>query len=145
MICLKNISFTSIFLFRYPELMAPSILALINLLGLVNDTTIALCKSSPIERIQAPLVMPGLLENVGRFLINSCGEATFLLRRIELVDAIPVCENLWMNMMNRMKENSDATLTELLVQNLTILANAVSKAIKSLRYFINTERWYLQR
>ncbi|XP_037032143.1 telomere-associated protein RIF1 isoform X2 [Bradysia coprophila] len=109
----------------YPELTTRSISALVNLLGPVfNDATSSLCKSLPIERIREPLVMPGLLENVGRFLINSCGEATFLLKEIELVDALPVCENLWSNMMNRMKDNTDPTLSELILQNLTILMNA---------------------
>lgn len=102
-----------------------SITALVNLLGPVDEVTNCLCKSSPIGRIQAPLVMPGLLENVGKFLVNSCGEATFLLKDIELVDAMPISDNLWSNMMYRMKGNNDPTLTELLVQNLTILANAV--------------------
>ncbi|KAG4072659.1 hypothetical protein HA402_004748 [Bradysia odoriphaga] len=105
----------------YPELTTRSTSALVNLLGPVFDATSSLCKSAPIERIRAPLVLPKLLEKVGRFLINACGEATFLLKEIELVDAIPICENLWSNMMNRMKDNTDPTLSELILQNLTIL------------------------
>lgn len=122
--------------FSYPELRIPSITALINLLGPVQDATNELNKSFRIDRIDEPSRLPALLENAGQFLINSCGEATFLLRNIELEDAVVMCNNLWTNMMNRMKGNSDPTLTELLVQNLTILANEVScwlvKEIKTL-------------
>lgn len=100
--------------------------ALINILGPVSDVTRSFCKIPSIERIQTPLLLPNLLENVGQFLINSCGEATMLLKDVKLVDAIPVCDNLWNNMMNRMVGNKDPTLAELIVQNLTILINAVS-------------------
>lgn len=112
--------------FRYPELTTLSVPALINVLGPVDDETNSFCNVTSIERIRAPLLLPNLLEKVGRFLINSCGEATMLLKNIELVDAVPVCKNLWINLMNRMVENKDPALTELIVQNLTILINAVS-------------------
>lgn len=96
------------------------------MLGPVSDVTGSFCKSMPIERIPEHSIFPSLLENVGQYLVNSCGEATFLLKDIELVDAIPVCENLWTNLMNRMQENKDPALTELLLQDLAILMNAVS-------------------
>lgn len=113
-------------MFSYPELIRPSICALTNFLGPINDTTKSLCESTPIEQIHTSLVLPKLLENVGNFLINSCGEATWLVKDIELIDAIQVCDNLWSNMMNRMAQNENCTLTELIVQNLTILTDAVS-------------------
>lgn len=125
-------------------MVALSVSALINLLGPVSEVTSSLCKANPIERIQAPLVLPNLLENVGRILIKCCGEATFLLKDIELIDAIQVCDNLWTNMMDRMKENEDSKLTELLIHNLSILTNAVSPIYCNVSYYSQTQSLLLK-
>ncbi|KAJ6648597.1 Telomere-associated protein RIF1 [Pseudolycoriella hygida] len=106
----------------FPILTTLSVSALVNLLGPVKDTTKSICKI-PVEPIRAPYALPSLLENVGKFLINSCGEATYLLKNIELADACAACENIWSNLMIRMGSNTDSTLTELILQNLTILSN----------------------
>lgn len=112
--------------FRWPELTLASVVALINLLGPLNEATKSLCKSSPFDELQTLLILPKLSGHVGRLLIDSCCQATWLMKDINLTDAVHVCDNLWSNLMNRMATNNDSTLTELIIQNLNLLAEAVS-------------------
>lgn len=116
---------------RYQPLMPMTISVLVNILGEPNDQIKEICSANGIDTLQKPMITTNVFKKIGKMLINSCGEATLLLKNVKC-DHINTNKVLWENLMRHVYTANDPDLIDLVMDNI----NAIIKCVCRILIFI---------
>lgn len=111
----------------YESLMPMVIAALVSLLGPTDEIVQRIVNRSELARMRQPFNGFVLFGKIGKTLINSTAEATLLIAKLKDTETRqPIAACLWRNLIKNVNELKCYDMFNLMLDNLTALADCVS-------------------